>query len=153
MDIQAFLDEIRREFPLSIKEEKDYVLICNTANHNRLLLEKDEYETIDSKACYVEYTVRFSTQHRHFSDLSNAMLYIKGILNDDIIPIEFYDKDGHDRFGGDINRNQYSRLSVLSLAKEWGYSAKYLTQFQFECHCWSGTYDLPRTPVSFLPVE
>ena len=68
-----------------------------------------------------------------------------------MLPIEFYE-DGKNRFGGDISKEQYERLSVSVLAERFGYTVEYISRFDFEIHSWSGECDRARTPVFTLPA-
>ena len=63
------------------------------------------------------------------------------ILDDEILAVEFY-LDGKRRFGGDIPRSDPGAINAAHLAKYFGYTAEFLSQFDFEVYSWSGKHDI-----------
>lgn len=97
-----------------------------------------------------EYIISFSTQHCHLDDMEDVIDYVQRIIEDEILPLEFY-RDGERRFGGDIERSELPLLSQAVLSQRFMVPRERLVHFQFEIHSWSGKYDVPRTDVSHLP--
>ena len=75
--------------------------------------------------------------------LSKSAVYIRMILTDEVLPIEFY-LHGERRFGGEIKKTDYDGLTMEFLAGHYGYSVEYLSQFEYEVHSWSGRYNVER---------
>ena len=151
MNVQSFLIKLNSKYEVSIQENEGYVRIENKNNGNYLNIYEDIIEYEESNKFEYEYTVQFSTQHRHFNDLKTALDYIVEIVEDNILAIEFFDRKGNDRFGGDIDKQTAAHLTKSTLAKDWGYTCAYIRKFLFEIHSWSGRYDVNRMPVSMLP--
>ena len=99
---------------------------------------------------YEEYVVEFATQHRHFDDLEDAIDYVRELMDDETLPLEFY-LDGKRRFGGDIRRAELPLLSQAMLAERFLFPPEQIAAYQFEIYSWSGKYDAPRAEVSRLP--
>ena len=97
-----------------------------------------------------EYIVSFATQHCHLDDMEDVIDYVRQIIQDEVLPLEFY-RDGERRFGGDIERSELPLLSQAVLSQRFMVPAEQLAAYQFEIHSWSGKYDVPRTDVSRLP--
>ena len=111
-------------------------------------MSEEEYYTNDkSGRIFTVYTVRFSTQHMHFDTLMDVEKYIRLILSDEVLPIEFYQSE-RSRFGGEIRNEDFEHITVENLAQWFGYTPEYISQFEFEVHSWSGKYDLKRKKVS-----
>lgn len=101
---------------------------------------EDKFSTIDNEESFIEYIVCFSTQHRHFENLSEVEKYVHLIVNDEVLPIEFY-YNSERRFGGEITKADYDGLNIERLAELFGYTTEYLSQFTFEINSWSGNYN------------
>ncbi len=136
---------------VSFEVQEHELEIMNYNNSNKLYVYEEEYFSQDMKDRFVQYIVAFSTQHRHFdADEEDEVLeYILAILNDEVLPLEFY-KDGKRRFGGEIEVEELERLSVSSLSKYYGYTSDYLLSFDYEIHSWSGKYDTGLRKISDL---
>ena len=147
----AFWDDVCRTYNADIVVGNGVVDLKSRENGNIIEITEDFYpfEIIDGETAkmnldfegYVEYTVSFSTQHCHFSDADDAKDYVTDIMKDEILPVEFYDKSGKRRFGGDIKREELPELSPESLGRIFGYGEEYMYQFVYEIHSWSGKYD------------
>ncbi|MBO4422323.1 MAG: hypothetical protein J5879_02710 [Clostridia bacterium] len=120
--------------------------IYNKDNGNRIVICD---ETPDAAGDDHEMIVQFSTQHVHLDDPDDVVDYIRGIITDEILPIEFYDLSGKRRFGAEIGRGELDSLSVSSLQKLYPFVSG-LREYYFEVHSFSGGYDIERTPVSGL---
>ena len=153
MDIKDYLNEIKNHYCVSIKEYNRQIVIKNSNNEKHLVIEREECETVGSGKAYTEYIVIFQTQHCHFEEPEDVFDYVKEILDDEVIPTEFFDADGKDRFGGEIHAEDFPFLSIALLSKLFRIVPVDLKKLSFECHSWSGKYDLPRQPVSMLTKE
>ena len=131
-DAKAILTDPKTGEHIDIFEEKYY--------------SKEYFTTGSEEDVFVEYIVCFSTQHRHFEDLDDALEYVEAIIADEVLPIEFY-LNGKRRFGGEIAKADFEELSVEFLAAHYGYSVEYLSQFEYEIHSWSGRYNTERKRV------
>lgn len=140
-----FLKEFQKEFAFDLSLKEDGAILTNTETGESIEIFEEEYDyTVDPKdGLYVEYIVCFTTQHRHFEDLSDVAEYIRLILTDEVLPIEFY-LHGERRFGGEIKKTDFYRLTIEILAGYYGYSVEYLSQFEYEIHSWSGRYNVER---------
>ena len=142
--------EIAKEFQLDVEYE-DGVLLKSRENGSTMEVSKNVFYIGDKKeGPFSEYIVRFATQHRHFRDWEDAAAYIRMLLTDERLPIEFY---GDGRFGGDIARDDYFNLSAALLSERFPYHAEELSHFSFEIHSWSGQYDVKRMRVTELPLR
>ncbi len=144
--------EVVKSYDVSVEVKEDELVIINQLNDNRLLVYEDVYYNKELTTRFVSYCVVFSTQHRHFDDIEDVddiKKYVLSILNDDVLPIEFYSK-GERRFGGELSRSEYQSLTLSKLSERFGYISDYLSQFEYEIHSWSGDYDTGRKSVSDL---
>lgn len=134
------------------EEPNNELRIRNCLNGNKISVFKESYYTQHMKNVYAEYIVCFATQHRHFGqeDADDIAEYVTGILNDDILPLEFY-LNGKDRFGGEIKKNDIERLSYDNLTKQYGqYAGDAWLSLEYEIRSWSGKYDTGRKRVADL---
>ena len=139
-----FLNEIQKEFAFDLSLKEDGAILTNRKTRESIEIFEEEYNSVDPKdGLYVEYIVCLTTQHRHFEDLSDVAEYIRLILKDEVLPIEFY-LNGERRFGGEIKKTDFDRLTVEFLAGYYGYSVEYLSQFEYGIHSWSGRYNVER---------
>lgn len=99
-----------------------------------------------------EYIVSFETQHCHFNDVEDILDYINRIIDDDVLSIEFYINDKR-KFGGDISKDFFNKLSIDSLVDYFGFDEDTLSHFDYEVYSWSGVYDVKREPVTNLRGE
>ena len=138
-----FLKELQKEFAFDLSLKEDGAILTNTETRESIkIFEEEYYYSVDPKdGLYVEYIVCFTTQHRHFEELSDVAEYIRLILTDEVLPIEFY-LHGERRFGGEIKKTDFYRLTIEILAGYYGHSVEYLSQFEYEIHSWSGRYDV-----------
>ncbi len=125
--------------------------VINPKNAKSLSGFEEEYWSRDMKDGFVEDIVEFSTQHRHFSaDEEDGIIdYIKSIMNDEVLPLEFY-LDGKRRFGGEIEIGDLDMLSVSYLSEKYGYEGRYFLPFEYELSSWSGEHDTGRRRASEL---
>ena len=115
-----------------VKENK--ILIYNL-NNNKMIEIDEESE---------EYIISFATQHRHFeNDVEEIKEYLSNIMNDQILPIEFY-KNNKNIFGGEITIDLYNNLSNKALADYYGCSEEDISNYEYEIHSWSGKYDIKK---------
>ena len=130
------------DYDVSVEVKEHELTIVNQENGNKLHVYEDMGYSQDMTICYVEYIVEFSTQHHHFDadDEDDILEYILAILNDKVLPLEFY-MNGKRRFGGEIEAEGLDKLSVPFLAQQYGYASDYLLAFEYEIHSWSGKYD------------
>lgn len=136
MDMLQQISKALNSYDVEIKVQEDQVIISNPLNKRRITVDRDEYTSIDDDDLYIEFTVYFITQHRHFSDLDNAIEYIKSIVRGEVYAIEFY-KDGQPRFGGDIKQSLRNNLTIKNLALCFGYTPEYISQFTFTVFGWT----------------
>lgn len=143
MDKWNFLYDIQKDFDFDLLIESDSVVLTNRNTGVHIDIFEDKFSTKDEEESFVEYLVCFSTQHRHFEELSEVEEYIHSILADEVLPIEFY-CNGERRFGGEITKVDYDGLNIERLAELFGYTIEYLSQFEFEVNSWSGKYNIER---------
>lgn len=142
-----FLYDIQKVFAFDLSIKNDEVKLTNRNTGESIEVFEEEYSSADSETdSFIEYTVCFSTQHRHFEDLSNVKQYIIQLLNDEVLPIEFF-LHGERRFGGEIKITDYDGLTIDFLANHYGYSVEYISQFEYEIHSWSGQYNTERRRI------
>ena len=125
--------------------------VVNRGNGNVLSVFEEEAFSSDRTERFVEYIVQFSTQHRHFDaeDADELLDYMRSILDDRTLPLEFY-QDGKPRFGGELKSEDLDRLSVSFLANEYGFIHADLLSLDYEIRSWSGKYDTGRRRVAGL---
>ncbi len=142
-----FLYDIQKVFAFDLSIKNDEVKLTNRSTGESIEVFEEEYSSADSETdSFIEYTVCFSTQHRHFEDLSNVEQYIIQVMNDEVLPIEFF-LHRERRFGGEIKRVDYDGLTKDHLAGLFGYSAEYMSGFEYEIHSWSGRYNTKRRRI------
>ena len=140
----------KHRLALTVDDAKAILTDPKTGEHIEVLEEKyypkrDSITGTEDEA-FVEYIVYFSTQHRHFEDLDDALEYVEAIIADEVLPSEFY-LNGEDCFGGEITRADFEGLSAEFLAAHYGYTVEHLSQFEYEIHSWSGRYNTERRRV------
>ena len=126
--------------------------INNCVNSNNISVLKESYDTQDMKNVYAEYIVCFATQHRHFEpdDADEITEYVTGILNDDVLPLEFF-LNGKNRFGGEISKTDMEHLSLSLLTDRFGaFAGDSWLSLEYEIRSWSGKYDTGRKHISEL---
>ena len=142
-----FLNDLQKSFQFDLKTADDEAVLTNRSTGESIEIIEEKYTTASYgdkiPEVYCEYIVCFSTQHRHFEDLSDAADYVRLILNDEVLPIEFY-QNGERRFGGDIRRTDFYNLTAEFLSKEFCHSADHISQLEYEIHSWSGKYNIER---------
>ena len=145
------IEDVVATYAVSVEAKGHELVIMNSNNNNNLYVYEEEYFSQDMKDRFVQYIVYFSTQHRHFdgNEEDEALEYILAIMEDKVLPLEFY-KDGKRRFGGELAVEELDNLSVSSLSKHYGYTSDYLLSFDYEIHSWSGRYDTGLRKVSEL---
>ena len=116
------------------------IVIYNLNNSRYIEIIIDEYD---------EYIVSFETQHCHFNDIEDIIDYINRIVEDDVLPIEFYINDKR-KFGGDISKDFFNKLSIDSLVDYFGFDEDTLSHFDYEVYSWSGVYDVRKESVTNL---
>ena len=142
-----------RGYDVAISETEDEVVITDRANGSEMVVLDESYQqSEDPSDIFTNIVVSFSTQHRHFEDMEDAAEYARQLLNDEVLPLEFY-RDGQPGFGGDIERDELPLLSQAWLAERFMVPAEQLAAYQFEIHSWSGRYDIPKTPVTSLQKQ
>ena len=102
--------EIAKVFQLDVEKYENCVLLKSRETGSAIEVSRDEYyidEKKDKK--FSEFTVRFATQHRHFDEWKDAEAYIRMLLTEERLPIEFY---GPGQFGSDIARDDFFNLSI-----------------------------------------
>lgn len=116
--------------------------VINGDNNHALHVYEEESFSQDGQERFAEYIVEFATQHRHFDedDEDDIIDYILSVLEDKVLPIEFY-SDGKRRFGGEIKAEALNTLSVAYLTQQYGFISDRLPTFDYEIHSWSGKYD------------
>ena len=140
-----------RGYDVDVSGTEDEMTIANPANGNviRVIDESAPAGEAPSER-YEEYIVEFATQHRHFVDREDAIDYVRELMEDETLPLEFF-LDGKRRFGGDIPRAEMPLLSQSRLAERFLLPPEQIAAYQFEIYSWSEKYDAPRTPVASLP--
>lgn len=162
----AFLEEIGKQFQLDVTEQDQSVVLKDRKTNAVIEVFRESCLSSDGEDGFLRYTVSFATQHRHFDCWQDqqgqmdakelreveaeAERYIRQILLDERLPIEFYRGD-RQSFGGELTKNEYENLSTELLSGRFGYSADLLSQYSFEIHSWSGQLDMKRMHVSELP--
>ncbi|MBQ8056771.1 MAG: hypothetical protein IJ275_00370 [Ruminococcus sp.] len=149
MNIFDRLIEAVKFYDVSVEVKEDELTIVSRANDNRISVYEEAYYNKELTIRYVAYTVCFSTQHRHFDYLDDVEEYVLAILQDNVLPIEFYKEDAR-CFGGEISIEEYHSLTPVMLTEKYGYCIDYLSQYEYEIHSWSGNYDIERKRVSDL---
>ena len=147
MEQWDFLKELADEYQLDVTVDDIEVILTDQKTGEHIDIYVEKYLSEDLKDTYVEYIVCFSTQHVHLENLSDVAEYVRLILADEVLPIEFY-LQGERRFGGEIKHTDLDGLTIEFLADHYGYSVEYLSQFDYEIHSWSGKYNREQTKVS-----
>ena len=141
-----FLKELQKKFNYDLTTKEDEAILTNRNIGKSIEVYEEKYYSSDMKEEFVQYIVCFTTQHCHFDDLDEVKDYVCEILTDNALPVEFY-LDGNRRFGGEITKADFEKLSIELLADLFGVSTDYLSQFEYEIHSWSGKYDKERRKI------
>ena len=149
-----FLNAIANEYGLILKTEETSAVLTDPRTGRFIEIHEDRCGDFNAKDrsyqfLYTEYIVCFSTQHLHLEDPDDAEDYIRTILTDKVLPLEFY-RNGERRFGGELKKEELALLSVDFLAKKYNVTANDLQQYEYEIHSWSGKYDSGRKCVADL---
>lgn len=146
--MKEIIELIKNNKDIKYEYKEDTLIIYNQNNNKRMEIIKETYNSNNNS--FEEFIISFATQHRHFEyDLEEIEDYLNDIMNDQILPIEFF-LNNQDRFGGEISKELLANLSIKTLADYFGYNEDYLSNFEYEIHSWSGKYDIKRTPVNSL---
>ena len=142
-----------RGYDVAVTKTEDEVVITDRANGSEMVVFDESYQqSEDPSDIFTNIVVSFSTQHRHLEDMAGAAEYAVQLLNDEVLPLEFY-RDGQSGFGGDIERADLPRLTQAMLAERFWLSPEELAHYEYEIHSWSGRYDIPKTPVTSLQKQ
>ena len=142
-----------RGYDVAVTKTEDEVVITDRANGSEMVVFDESYQqSEDPSDIFTNIVVSFSTQHRHFEDMEGAAESALQLLNDEVLPLEFY-RDGQSGFGGDIERADLPRLTQAMLAERFWLSPETLAHYEYEIHSWSGRYDIPKTPVTSLQKQ
>ena len=125
-----------------VKDEK--MIIYNIDNSNNIEVIEETYSSKTDSV--IEYIVSFSTQHCHFDNIGEVLEYINNIMDDQVLPIEFY-YHNEKRFGGEISLDQFTSLSITLLGDIFGFCEEFISKYDYEIHSWSGKNDIERQPV------
>ncbi len=137
-----FLNDFKKSFEFDLKIKSDEAVLTNRDTGESIIVFEERYTSDNS----YEYVVCFSTQHCHFDDIDDAAEYIRLILTDEVLPIEFY-YNGKNRFGGEIRKSDFKKLSKEFLVSYSHHDEEYISQLEYEVHSWSGKYNVERRKV------
>ncbi len=144
MDNWDFLRELQKEYPFTLSVLDDVRVLTNPSTGGRIeIIEERSCSAAQRTETFTEYIVCFSTQHRHLEELDEVEDYVRQILADDVLPIEFYAR-GQRCWGGEIQRADLAGLDTARLSALFGYPKEDLSRFEYEIHSWSGKFDVPR---------
>ena len=138
-----FLNDMITAYGLDLFIDDDHALISDRESGRKIEVFEEKFYNREKTEEYVEYIVCFATQHLHCEEDGDAADYIRRILDDEVLPVEFY-KDGERRFGGEIERSDFDKISKEFLVQRFFCTPEYISQFEFEVHSWSGKYDIKR---------
>lgn len=148
----TIFEKLEKEFSVELKTNDDEASLVDPKTGVCIKVFEEAYYSRNMKEKYVEYIVSFTTQHRHYDDLDDAMDFIRELMMDEVLAIEFY-SNGKRRFGGDITAEEYENLTVESLAKRYHCNEQQLLTFEYEIHSWSGKHDTGLRSVSELRLN
>ncbi len=143
MENLDFLQELQKDYAFTLTVEEGRRVLRNPRTGGQIEIFEESYYT-DSRRTetFTEYIVCFATQHRHLEDPEDVEDYVRELLEDEILPIEFYCR-GERRWGSEIRREDFADLDTARLSSLFGYPTAYLSQLEYEIHSWSGQYDVP----------
>ena len=143
MENWDFLLEMQKHYDFELSVEEGRRVLRNPRTGGQIEIFEESYTTDSRKTeTFTEYIVCFSTQHRHLEDPEDVEDYIRQILADEVLPIEFYSQ-GQRCWGSEIRREDFADLDAVQLSSLFGYPTAYLSQLEYEIHSWSGQYDVP----------
>ncbi len=132
-----FLKESFPEFELQFSDNYSNAMIINPNWNENITVYDDEYE----------FVVCFSFQHRHFEDEEDVVEWIREIIGNNKLAIEFFNKEQR-RFGSEIETAELQDLSYEKLEQLTGYygSTKLLdVADSFKVRGWSYKYNFDFT--------
>lgn len=109
-----FLLKYREQYKVVFSENMESAAIYSTNSNSYIYIEYDVYD------CFSEYTLSFSYQHIHTESVEDAIEWIDNIISENIYAIEFF-QNNKKRFGGQISRNELSKLTYEYLENFTGY--------------------------------
>jgi len=123
--------------------------ITNRQNGRQIQVFRETYGSQDGTDRFTEYIVEFSTQHRHFEDDDAEEItdYILSVMQDKILPLEFY-RNGQRRFGGELDRRKNPTADLSKWLARIGYEIEQYADYEYEITSWSGRFDSGRQKVT-----
>ena len=106
----SFLKESFPEFELQFSDNYSNAVIINPNWNENITVYDDEYE----------FVVCFSFQHRHFEDEEDVSGWIREIIGNNKLAIEFFNKEQR-HFGSEIDTAELQNLSYNKLEQFTGY--------------------------------
>ena len=149
-----YLKSIQEAYGLELRTEEASAVLTDAASGRSVEILEESFGKTDPtdgsyKILYDEYIVCFSTQHVHLAEPDDVAAYVRAVLEDEVLPIEFY-LNGQRRFGGEIGKADLARLSTEFLSEQFGITEAALRQYEYALHSWSGRYDSGRRRVADL---
>lgn len=138
-----------KPFDADTAVRENELTITNRQNGKTISVFAETYYSEDKTEHFSETIVEFSTQHRHFEDddAEEATDYILAVMQDKILPLEFY-RNGQRRFGGELDRSENPNADLSKWLARIGYDIAQYTDFEYEITSWSGRYDTGRQKVT-----
>ena len=143
MENLDFLQELQKDYAFTLTVEEGRRVLRNPRTGGQIEIFEESYSADSRKTeTFTEYIVCFATQHRHLEDPEDVEDYVRELLEDEILPIEFYCR-GERSWGSEIRREELDGLDARRLSALFGCPAEELSRFAYEIHSWSGRYDVP----------
>ena len=136
-------DFIIKAFPnlkIEMSRDGETITILNPYSNSNIIVDYELFVRTDGLDSFEQYTTQFSYQHRHFENENDVIEWIKIIVNDSLLAIEFF-KGDENRFGGEISCSSVSQLTYDVFVEEYGYYMGITQCDNFKIRSWSGEND------------
>ena len=136
-------DFIIKAFPnlkIEMSHDGETITILNPYSNSNIIVDYEFFVSTDGLDSFEQYTTQFSYQHRHFENENDVIEWIKTIVDDSLLAIEFFEGD-ENRFGGEIPCSSVSQLTYDVFVKEHGYYMGITQCDNFKIRSWSGKND------------
>lgn len=144
--------EISKTYGAILETGEKSVTLTSSKSGMKVSVSEEEYFTDEFKFVKdMEYDVAFFTQHRYFDKLADAANYVRRIMDDDVIAVQFYNAWDEPVFGGDIDKNAFDKLTSTYLSHLFGIQEEIVSQYSVDTRSWSGDRDLKKKELRFMP--
>lgn len=129
-----FIKDAFLEIKTKISTDGETITLFNPHSKENIVVDYEFFTSIDNSDSFERYTAQFSYQHRNFSEESEVLEWINGVINNTILAIEMF--KGRKKCGG--GELHFSNMDNLNDDIN-EYCLKFLDADSFKIRSWNCT--------------